>query len=75
VTLAGRIIGIFLLTAGVALFSVFTGFIANAFLAPRRRPLQRLRGARPGGPLAELDAIRRLVVEQDDRSRAAGEAR
>jgi voltage-gated potassium channel len=69
VTLGGRIIGIFLLTAGVALFSVFTGFIANAFLAPRRRPLQRLRGARPDGPLVELDAIRRLVTEQDDRSR------
>ena len=69
VTLSGRIIGIFLLTAGVALFSVFTGFIANAFLAPRRRPLRRLRGGRPGGPLAELDEIRRLVAEQDDRSR------
>jgi voltage-gated potassium channel len=69
VTLPGRIIGIFLLTAGVALFSVFTGFIANAFLAPRRRPIERLRGARRNDPLAELEAIRRLVVEQDDRSR------
>jgi voltage-gated potassium channel len=69
VTLSGRIIGIFLLTAGVALFSVFTGFIANAFLTPRRRPLDRLRGARSSGPLAELDAIRQLVAEQDDRSR------
>jgi len=69
VTLSGRIIGVFLLTAGVALFSVFTGFIANAFLAPRRRPLQRLHGARPDDPFAELDAIRRLLVEQDDRSR------
>jgi voltage-gated potassium channel len=69
VTLPGRIIGIFLLTAGVALFSVFTGFIANAFLAPRRRPLHRLRGDRRDGPLADLDEIRRLAVEQDDRSR------
>jgi voltage-gated potassium channel len=69
VTLPGRVIGIFLLTAGVALFSVFTGFIANAFLAPRRRPIERLRGARRNDPLAELEAIRRLVVEQDDRSR------
>ncbi len=69
VTLSGRIIGIFLLTAGVALFSVFTGFIANAFLAPRRRPMQRLRRDPRGGPLAELDEIRRLVVEQDERSR------
>jgi voltage-gated potassium channel len=69
VTLPGRIIGIFLLTAGVALFSVFTGFIANAFLAPRRRPLHRLRGRRSDDPLAEVDAIRRLLAEQDDRSR------
>ena len=69
VTLPGRVIGIFLLTAGVALFSVFTGFIANAFLAPRRRPIERLRGARRNDPLAELEAIRRLVAEQDDRSR------
>ena len=69
VTLSGRIIGIFLLTAGVALFSVFTGFIANAFLTPRHRPLRRLRGARPSGPLAELEAIRQLVTEQDDRTR------
>lgn len=69
VTLSGRIIGIFLLTAGVALFSVFTGFIANAFLTPRRRPLRRLRRDPRGGPLAELDEIRRLLVEQDDRSR------
>jgi voltage-gated potassium channel len=69
VTLSGRIIGIFLLTAGVALFSVFTGFIANAFLAPRRRPLRRLRGDQRHGPLAELDAIRHLLTEQDDRSR------
>jgi voltage-gated potassium channel len=69
ITLPGRIIGIFLLTAGVALFSVFTGFIANAFLAPRRRPIERLRGARRNDPLTELEAIRRLVVEQDDRSR------
>lgn len=69
VTLPGRIIGIFLLTAGVALFSVFTGFIANAFLTPRRRPLARLRRDRRDGPLAELDEIRRLLVEQDDRSR------
>jgi voltage-gated potassium channel len=69
VTLPGRIIGIFLLTAGVALFSVFTGFVANAFLAPRRRPLHRLRGARPSGALAELQEIRHLVSEQDDRTR------
>ncbi len=32
----GRVVGVFLLFAGIALFSVLTGFIANAFLAPRK---------------------------------------
>jgi voltage-gated potassium channel len=37
----GRLVGALLLFAGIALFSVLTGFIANVFLAPirpRRRP-------------------------------------
>jgi voltage-gated potassium channel len=64
VTPAGRLIGFFLLTAGVALFSVFTGFIANAFLAPRRR---RLRGGAARSSVgAELVAIRALLDEHAD---------
>ena len=35
VTDAGRVIGTILLFAGIALFSVLAGIIANAFLAPR----------------------------------------
>ena len=45
VTELGRIIGTFLLFAGIALFSVLTGFIANAFLAPPSKP--RLQATRP----------------------------
>ncbi|MDW7732804.1 MAG: potassium channel family protein [Methanolobus sp.] len=33
----GRLIGIALMTSGVGVFSVFTGFIANSFLAPRKK--------------------------------------
>jgi len=36
VTEWGRLVGVLLLTTGVGLFAVITGFIANAFLAPRR---------------------------------------
>ncbi len=36
VTDEGRVIGVFLLFAGIGLFSVLTGFVANVFLAPRR---------------------------------------
>ncbi len=68
VTPWGRVIGIFLLTAGVALFSVFTGFIANAFLAPRRRRRPRALPAEPGSVQAELDAIRDLLAENDERN-------
>jgi len=70
VTPWGRVIGVFLLTAGVALFSVFTGFIANAFLAPRRRRGRLARAGEPGSIRAELDAIRDLLAESEDRSAA-----
>jgi voltage-gated potassium channel len=68
VTAWGRVIGVFLLTAGVALFSVFTGFIANAFLAPRRRRRRLDAPAEAGTALAELEAIRGLLDEQEDRA-------
>jgi len=36
VTPGGRITGLIMLTVGVALFATFSGFLANAFLSPRR---------------------------------------
>jgi len=35
VTTGGRIVGVFLLVAGVVLFATLSGFLANAFLRPR----------------------------------------
>ncbi len=70
VTPWGRVIGVFLLTAGVALFSVFTGFIANAFLAPRRRRRRLTLAGEPGSIQAELDAIRDLLAESEDHNAA-----
>jgi voltage-gated potassium channel len=68
VTPWGRVIGVFLLTAGVALFSVFTGFIANAFLAPRRRRRFMALPAEPGSVQAQLDAIRDMLAENEERN-------
>jgi voltage-gated potassium channel len=63
VTAQGRVIGVFLLFAGIALFSVLTGFIANVFVAPRRR---LRRADRAGGDLrASIDAVRELVDDQE----------
>jgi voltage-gated potassium channel len=70
VTAEGRIVGVLLLFAGVALFSVLTGFIANAFLSPSHRRARRSGPA--GSPEAILDELRQLVAQQE---RAAAEAR
>lgn len=69
VTLGGRIIGVFLLLAGIGLFSVLTGFIANAFLAPPKRD-----GATSvPGPQEPMANVRRLLTEQEERHAALRE--
>jgi len=59
----GRAIGVVLLFAGIALFSVLTGFIANLFLAPRRR--LRIADREASDVEASIDAVRGLVAEQE----------
>jgi voltage-gated potassium channel len=61
VTMGGRIVGVFMLTVGVALFATFSGFLANTFLSARRGP--------QGAPTqsdaqAALRDIERLLAEQ-----------
>ena len=69
VTHGGRLVGVLLLFAGVALFSVLTGFIANAFLTPAHRRIRR--GATAGSPEALLDELRQLVHQQEETAAAA----
>ena len=64
----GRIVGAFLLFAGIALFSVLTGFIANVFLAPDR-PRRRARAA-ARTPAAELAELAELMRQQERQSAA-----
>jgi voltage-gated potassium channel len=64
VTGPGRVIGTALLFAGIALFSVLTGFIANLFLAPRE-PERRLFKPVRRGLDAEVDQLRALLIEQE----------
>ena len=69
VSAAGRVIGGLLLFAGIALFSVLTGFIANVFLTPAGR--HRRIPARAGSPEALLDELRTLVREQEQVAESA----
>ena len=64
VTELGRIIGVFLLFAGIGLFSVLTGFIANVFLAPPAKPRLQPRDR----AASEISAVRTLLAEQDERA-------
>lgn len=41
VTNAGRVCGSLIIVVGVGIFGTFTGYLANAFLSRRRRPLRR----------------------------------
>jgi voltage-gated potassium channel len=67
VTNAGRVVGTVLLFAGIALFSVLTGFIANQFLSPAGPRRGRLAG-RISGPEAQIAELRTLLLAQDERS-------
>jgi hypothetical protein len=69
---AGRVIGTLLLFAGIALFSVFTGFIANVFLAPRGRGRRRaaVASAEADSLEADVDELRRMLAEQEERAAA-----
>lgn len=69
VTGPGRLIGTVLLFSGIALFSVLTGFIANAFLAPRA-PGKRLLKPPKDGLEADVDELRWMLVEQEQRAAA-----
>jgi voltage-gated potassium channel len=69
ITDAGRVIGTILLFAGIALFSVLTGFIANGFLAPRS-PDRRLIRAPKDSLEADVEELRWMLVEQEERAAA-----
>jgi voltage-gated potassium channel len=64
VTTAGRLIGIGMLTAGVGLFGVLSGYLANVFLRPRSQP-QEQPSAGPAESTSTLTEIRRLLEEQE----------
>jgi voltage-gated potassium channel len=59
----GRVVGVFVLLTGIALFGTITGYLANTFLAPRRKePSVEAPTEARARALAD---IRRLIDEQD----------
>ena len=64
VTPAGRFIGVLVMTGGVALFGVLTGFLANTFLSPTKPAEPGVEG-KAGDPKSMLAGIRRRLEEQE----------
>jgi voltage-gated potassium channel len=66
VTTSGRVVGVAMLTIGVGLFGVLTGFLANAFLAPKRTAPDQ--GQQPADDLRqEIEELKHLVRELGER--------
>lgn len=64
-TNTGRIVGVLLMTSGVALFGVFTSFLANTFLTPRKKPGVPAAGAPADSAAARIEELRHLLEEQE----------
>jgi voltage-gated potassium channel len=66
VTNAGRLVGVFVMIAGVGLFGTLSGFLANTFLSPRKKKEEpAVAPAEPNDPKARLAEIRRMLDEQE----------
>ena len=71
VTNAGRIVGSMIIVVGVGIFGTFTGYLANLFLAPRKKapeptdPLTQLRHVLdlPGVTVEDVDRV--LALRRD----------
>jgi voltage-gated potassium channel len=62
-TSAGRIVGVFVMTAGVGLFGTLSGFLANKFLAPPQA--ESTPDAGGDDPKAHIAELKRLIVAQE----------
>lgn len=67
----GRVVGVFMIVAGVALFSAITSFLAQWFLAPRRS--QPRVGAsqqqQAASPADQIAALRQLLQQREEGNR------
>jgi voltage-gated potassium channel len=69
VTNQGRIVGVFAMTAGIALFTVLAGFLADWFRQAKVQPGRRLPGklkALPEDPRGRLLEIQTLIEAQEE---------
>ncbi len=66
VTNPGRLIGMVIMAVGVGLFGTLTGYLANAFLAPKQEetPAEEVLAPSAGEAKAKLAELKQLLAEQ-----------
>src|SRR3989442_491389 len=64
---SGRLVGVLLMTIGVGLFGVLTGYLANAFLKPKsaEQDEHEAISTTPDNLQAGLQEIKRIILEQE----------
>jgi voltage-gated potassium channel len=65
VTNLGRIVGVFVMTAGVGLFGTLSGFLAQSFLSPSKKQAPETATAEAADPKARIAEIVRLIEAQE----------
>ncbi len=61
----GRIIGIFVMTAGVGLFGTLSGFLANSFLTPPKPKQEEQPATDAATPKAKLVQLKQMIEAQE----------
>jgi voltage-gated potassium channel len=64
VTEGGRLVGMAVMATGISIFSVFTAFIANSFLSPRKKKIEEV-VLKTEDPKTKLAEVKRLLEEQE----------
>lgn len=71
ITNPGRILGVIIIIIGVGIFGTLTGYLANAFLTPRKPKPEAEEPAEPTTPAQELEARLAALREAADQQQAA----
>jgi voltage-gated potassium channel len=66
VTNAGRLVGVFVMIAGVGLFGTLSGFLANTFLSPpKKKEEPAATSAEASDPKAKIAELKRMIEAQE----------
>jgi voltage-gated potassium channel len=64
VTIGGRLVGVAVMATGISIIAVFTAFVANSFLSPKKKKKKEA-ALQPDDPKTKLAEIKRMLDEEE----------